>query len=289
MKYTQKESHGSTKQIGILPVFLAAMVLLVLGVGCDSNSNSSSRGKAQAAVAFDDAEIRIEINATDGDAGFQIFLDGEGWETISVTDPNGQEIFASEAIDGGGVLGIGGGTELFLETAEPEIVEFDDLQELLELLPEGEYEFSGMTAEGEELTGTAELTYIVPCEPEVVSPGEFEVVTPTNGVVIEWEAVEQEIDIAETVSDEVACMDSVDLEIDGYQVIVEEEESGIEFSITLPADDTSVTAPKEFFEANTLYKFEILAIEESGNQTITESFFCTGPALSEEECEALAP
>jgi hypothetical protein len=30
-----------------------------------------------------------------------------------------------------------------------------------------------------------------------------------------------------------------------------------------------------------------LAKEESGNQTITEGFFCTGPGLSVEECVEL--
>jgi hypothetical protein len=95
------------------------------------------------------------------------------------------------------------------------------------------------------------------------------------------------IDPVLTVADNVVCVASADLVIDGYQIIVEEE-SGIEFDIILSGAATEVTVPEEMFEENTLYKFEVLAIEESGNQTITESIFCTGPTLTAADCEALA-
>ena len=45
-----------------------------------------------AAVRLDETAIFIEINDTDGDAGIQIFLDGEGWDVMQVFDPNGTEI-----------------------------------------------------------------------------------------------------------------------------------------------------------------------------------------------------
>ena len=41
-------------------------------------------------VEFDEAKIIIEVNATDGDAGIQIFMDGEGWSQMTVTDPSGR-------------------------------------------------------------------------------------------------------------------------------------------------------------------------------------------------------
>ena len=285
MKHTHKKTNGMTKHMGMLPVLLVAMVFLFLGAACGSGS-SSNNAQAQAVVELDDAVIRVETNATDEDSGFQIFLDGEGWENVVITDPNGTQIFESTA--SGGIFQIGGGTELFLETAEPEFGEFANLQELLDLLPEGEYTFSGTTAEGVDITGTAELTYVLPCEPEVVSPAEFEVVDTAAPIVISWDPVDQVIDPFNTVADNLVCVASADLVIEGYQVIVEEEESGIEFDIILSNTSTEVTVPEEMFEEDTLYKFEVLAIEESGNQTITESFFCTGPTLTEAACEALA-
>ena len=43
-------------------------------------------------IELGDASIIIEVNATDGDAGFQIFLDGDGWRNARVYDSNGVRI-----------------------------------------------------------------------------------------------------------------------------------------------------------------------------------------------------
>ncbi|MGH3476901.1 MAG: fibronectin type III domain-containing protein [Nocardioidaceae bacterium] len=65
------------------------------------------------------------------------------------------------------------------------------------------------------------------------------------------------------------------VEIVSYQVIVERENPLRVFSVDLPATTTSVTIPAEFLEPGTQYKVEVLAIEASGNQTITEVEFTT--------------
>ena len=49
----------------------------------------------------------------------------------------------------------------------------------------------------------------------------------------------------------------------------------LKVTVTAPADTTMVTLPEEFLVEGTEFKFEILAIEESGNQTITEGCFET--------------
>ena len=69
----------------------------------------------------------------------------------------------------------------------------------------------------------------------------------------------------------------------GYQVIVEEDieptfPEGFAqpvFSIYLPASATSVEVPREFMRAGTDYAYEVLAIEESGNQTLSSAAFTT--------------
>jgi hypothetical protein len=38
---------------------------------------------------------------------------------------------------------------------------------------------------------------------------------------------------------------------------------------------TSVTVPKEFMEGGAIYKYQVLAIEESGNQTISSAMIAT--------------
>ena len=65
--------------------------------------------------------------------------------------------------------------------------------------------------------------------------------------------------------------------ITGYHVIVYETggEGLPEFDIDLPASETNVRVPVQFLKPSTTYQFEVLSTEESGNQTITEGFFCT--------------
>jgi hypothetical protein len=58
-----------------------------------------------------------------------------------------------------------------------------------------------------------------------------------------------------------------------YQVVIEKGQRV--FSVDVPATATSVTVPEEFLKPATRYKFEVLAKEVSGNQTITEGSFQT--------------
>jgi len=76
-----------------------------------------------------------------------------------------------------------------------------------------------------------------------------------------------------------ATLKPVPVTVVGYQVIVERVKPGplLAFSVSLPATATQVTLPAEFIQANADYKVEVLAIEQSGNQTITESSFKTAP------------
>jgi len=95
-------------------------------------------------------------------------------------------------------------------------------------------------------------------------------VNPDNTVIIR-EALTREFDT------DGECKDPTKLEIVGYQVIVlrEEPKPKLEFSVTLPPTAMMITVPSEFLLPATEYKFEVLAIEASGNQTLTESTFTT--------------
>ena len=286
MKHTRKKRNGTKRPMLLLPVFLVAVVALILGAAATELSAFGFIEK----VDLDDATIIVEVNATDGDAGFQIFLDGEGWSRVSVYDPNWRRIFKVGAE--GGVKGIGGGTELFTETEEPEFNTPEELQALLDFLPEGKYRFYGLTVEGALLRGKARLTHNIPCAPELeepseVDPDEEEPDVVPEPVVISWEPVEGQLGPDPEDEEEVGCTDE-GIEIVGYQIIVDDEEAGNSFDVTVPEDVTEVTVPNEFTKPDTLYKFEVLAIEESGNQTIAESFFCTGPTITPEDCQDMA-
>ena len=245
-------------------LFFILSALIVLSFASDARAQGD-------AMPFSAAEIRIEVNGTDGDAGLQIFLDGEPWRRAKVKGPDGRQVFAVYNL---GKLRMLGSTELFMESNEPNFEEELSLPEILEFLPEGEYKFEGKAIDGFKLEGTATLTHDLPCGPVIVMPEEEDTLDPTMPVVIGWEPVTNGLD---TTSAEGECDVTKEVEIIGYQVIVDNEDSDPleRLDIKLPADATQVTVPAEFIFPGTEYKFEILAIEVSGNQTITESVFFT--------------
>jgi len=242
-----EESTGVKRHLHVWVLLLAVAALLVF----------TPRAWA---IQYDQTKIIIEVNATDGDAGIQIFLDGEGWSELEVTDPDGEEILEIEAEGSVGMQGI---TELFFESAEPSFDE-QSMDELFALFPEGKYRFRGETVDKKQLRGKATLTHAIPDGPGIVSPEEGEIVSPDD-VVIFWDPV-------------VGPFPGTYLPVDivGYQVIVEREDpTSLVLSVDLPASATQVTVPWEFLEPETTYKFEVLAIEAGGNQTISESEFET--------------
>jgi hypothetical protein len=202
------------------------------------------------AKPFTEVKIIFEVNATDGDAGIQISLDAEPWKLIQVTGPTGQ-IFE---VQGKGTLQQFGLTELFSESNEPPFETFP-LQDVLNLFPAGKYEFKGTTTAGAILKSTATLSHTIPCGPQIISPA----VMPVSNATIQWNAVTNELD--HSTGD---CGVSTGVNIVGYQVIVGD------FQVTVPESVTSVTVTPQFLTPNTLYLFEVLAIDASGNQTITE-------------------
>lgn len=202
-------------------------------------------------IQFSQSDIKIEINDTDGDSGLQIFLDADGWEYVNVFGPSGDRVFH---VEGGAGVKQTGLTELYFESAEPG---FDalPLDEFLERFPEGVYRFEGRTIDGDKLVGEGTLTHALPGAPVLLAPAEGEVVDPAN-TVVEWEPV----------------ADPEGSSIVNYQVIVEQEVPTLRvLDIMLPPTATSLTVPPEFLAPDTHYKYEVLAIEESGNQTLSES------------------
>lgn len=109
-------------------------------------------------VEIEDARLKFDINATDEDGGVQVFLDAEPWRWMSIFDPRGRLVFSSLTA---GSIGKNGGTELFLESGEPEFSELP-LNELLERYPAGEYRFLGHGIDAEKLVGSATLTHDLP-------------------------------------------------------------------------------------------------------------------------------
>ena len=255
-----KKSSGMTRHMRMLAVLLVPVVALIL-------TAPAPEGWARE-IPFSRAKMIIEFNSSAnegvGDVGVQVLLDGEPWKLVSMKRPDGLIILN---ILSSGSLRKQGLTELFFESSEPSLDEVP-LKEFLARFPEGKYEFEGRTIDGQEIEGEAKLTHVIPAGPVIVSPEAGDVVDPQN-LVISWEAVTKKIEGS----------GAGDLKIVAYQVIVERTDNDQlgaaprTFDITLPAtsDPTqSVTVPPEFLEPGTEYKFEVLAIEKGGNQTITE-------------------
>jgi hypothetical protein len=251
----------------ILTLSAASRVAAIVGLVLGAVPSVKAEGKSKPPIPLKEAKLNIEHNATDEDTGFQGFIDSDGWKRLDVTGPDGAVL----TFRGRGTLAKLGLTELFFETVEPANAEVP-IQEVLEHLPEGNYTIAGPSMESGESSGktegTAWLTHKIPAGPELLSPAAGATV-PTMGQVASWGPVNR------TITGE-------DVNIIAYQLIIEKDEpphphmiGKIGLSIYVPASVTSIAIPDGFLEAGTPYKWEVLAIEESGNQTLSSSEFET--------------
>lgn len=242
----------------ILP---GAAVTVAVALAAGPASIRAANSEKTPAVEFEEVRLIIEFNATDEDVGVQFFLDVDTWQSVRIFNPAGKEIF--DARSKSSLLTQGGGTEMFVESNEPTLDELP-LEEFFEIFPEGTYRFSGRTPEGARLSGETEFSHDIPAGPEILLPVVSEDACAENvpiPVVIDWNEVTTNID-----------GDPIDIE--AYEVIVEQDD--LNFDVILSADTgTVLTIPAELLEPGTEYEFEVLAIAENGNQTITETCFVT--------------
>jgi hypothetical protein len=246
---------------GLVAIYASAQAT---SAGDGSNKNAGS----DTAIPLKEAKLIIEHNVKDKDTGFQGFLDSEGWNNITVTGPDGKVL----NLMGQGKLGQLGLTELFFETVEPENADVP-IDEVLKTLPEGNYTFEGSAIEaGEkqgETIGTALLTHDIPDGPELLSPAENATVPKAEDLHVSWGPVNKTIN-------------GSDVNIIAYQLIIEKDEDPdphmigtMGLSMYLPPDVNEMTISSEFLEPGTDYLWEVLAIEESGNQSLNSSQFST--------------
>lgn len=233
-------------------------------------------GEAQAAP-FKVTNIHFETNASACDMGIQIGFDTEGIVDGAIKYPNGVPVYSFQA--SAGMRALGGQAEGFMENIEPQISELlqalgcpssfeeglTDLRGLFAKWPSGRYIFTGQSKDGKMLLGYDVLTHHIPAGPKIIAPVNFSQV-PDAPLTIRWNAVTKPI---------IPQLGPVN--VTGYHVIVYETgaEALPQLDIDLPASETSVTIPAQYLTANKHYEIEVLATEGSGNQTLTEGFFCT--------------
>ena len=252
--------------VTVLLAALSSSAIAYAGLSAAADGPAREPGRS-AAVALKDAKLNIEHNATDRDTGFQGFIDGEGWRRLDVRGPDGHVL----RFEGRGALADLGMTELFFETVEPENADVP-IAEMLAKLPEGNYSIAGPTQENGKragrTSGRAWLTHDIPEGPQLVSPAEGATV-PVRGVVARW------LPVSKTITGE-------PVRIIAYQLIIEKDVEPhrhmigkLGLSMYLPRSVTSIAVPDGFLQRRTAYKWEVLAIERSGNQTLSSGSFRT--------------
>jgi hypothetical protein len=252
-KITQR-SLAAGESLRSCALFLVPVVALILATAAQDI-------RAESEIPFSRSKMIIEFNSTADDIGVQVSLDGEPWRSVKMENPNGLtilDITASRSLRKQGL------TELFFESSEPSLADVP-IEEFFARFPEGVYEFEGTTVEGQAIEGEAVFTHVIPAGPVIVSPLEGAVVNP-KALDIVWNRVTE-------------TRDGDPVKIVAYQVIVERTDNADLgaaprlFDVKLKATSAQlqrVTVPRQFLEKGIEYKFEILAIEEGGNQTITE-------------------
>ncbi len=219
------------------------------------------------------AKLIIENNAGDGDMGVHGYLDDHGWREICLFDPSGNLIVHIKPEAQFHDLGLSG---VFWESVEPESAEWG-YEDLIKAFPEGEYPVKAIALDGTGLVGAAHVTHVVPSMPEILQPatvpepdeGNLPVV-PVADLTVAWNPV-------------TTSLGGQPINIIGYQLTVEKHNYDAPHSFSRPALDvhvgphlTSVTMPAALLDPASVYEIEVLAIEESGNQTIGgASFFAT--------------
>lgn len=232
------------------------------GQGRDDDDGCSARGGP--AVRLPATKLFIEHNSTAGDTGVHGAFDGIDWQKLCVFDPNGRLVLEVEPKRQLGKLSLSG---IFFESREPPNDEVP-IEDILARFPEGLYSVRGRALDGRRLTGAATFTHDIPAAPVIVFPQEGGMVS-SLGFTVMWNHV-------------TTTLDGEALKRTGYEVIVTkdvpDDPNGFSrptFDVHVPPSETSLTVPSEFLEPGTRYELEVLVLEVSGNQTITNLFFQT--------------
>lgn len=235
-----------------------------------------------------ECRVLIEINATDGDIGFHVLFDADGWRRAKMFGPDGKLMFLEQARK---ALNDQKLTENFFESAEPvcetglaeepedEVV---TLPEFLSRFPAGFYEFHLKLDSGGVIAGTTLLSHFLPAAPADVN---------FDGTTISWSYGD---DLGECITQPDGFILAGEGDIVAYEVVLEPDDDTLApftYSIRVPATVNSVTVPTDYLAgipADTPLKVEVGAIERRpngsfGNQTFSEQDgFCNNS--DQEQC-----
>ncbi len=255
---------------GLLVIVLVTVVLSVAAVAAQEDQPDCTL-PAGDATTISAAKLYIEYMSTGVDLGVHGYFDDHGWSELCVYDPNGTLVLAVKPQSQLRDLTMAG---IFFESREPVIEEYP-FEALFAQFPEGEYKIVGTNFDGTGLIGSATFTHNIPVPPTITSPvlaeedKIAEVVHPVSDMTVAWEPVTETVD-------------GKPVTIVGYEIIITNMDGKHAasfaqpiYDVHLPADRNSLLVPALFFQPGTHYEIEVVAIEESGNQTINNGYFTT--------------
>lgn len=246
---------------------LALALMLSASAAARSGAHDDDDDDDGRTVPFEEAEVFVELNDTDGDLGIHASIDGGPWTRLEIEDPRGRELLH---ILSKGRLQRQGLTQLFFESAEPT---FDELspEQFFRRFPEGEYEIEGKGQHGVKLESSALFSHVLAAPPGNILVGGVPAAEDCDAdilpkvfppVVIDWDPVTQS-------HPEIGKAGPI--EVRRYQFFV--ERNGVSLAVDLPPDVTQFEVPTAITDLGKEFKFEIIVQTETGNNTAVESCF----------------
>ncbi len=256
-----------TRRLPVLRMTMAALTLAAAAPAAwaDASSDEITCDRPQGpTIKLGQAKLFFEHNSTDEDTGVHGVFDTSSFAELCVYNPKGRQILAVKPQGKLLKLTMGG---IFFESREPPNAEVS-IESLKRDFPEGKYTVRGVSHDGTGLTGAALFTHDIPAAPTIIFPQDDAVVDSTDLTVM-WEPVTQ-------------SLDGNSIKTTGYQVIITKDVpddphgfSRPTFDVHVLPSETSLSVPRQFIEPHTPYELEVLALERSGNQTITAIHFET--------------
>ncbi|MGH8490837.1 MAG: hypothetical protein ACREXS_18730 [Gammaproteobacteria bacterium] len=187
-----------------------------------------------------------QFSATDEDAEVTIGIESPDnpIDSLVIVAPGGRTVARVRSRDDLGLA------EVELESAEPSV------KEVQRAYPEGTYRFWARAVDGTHLFGRTELTH------DVVDAPNFFSFSPCN----------EEVDSGASIA---IAWNSVVGADGGYEIIIEQDDTGANLRITQGPGRTSFVIPDGFLATGLEYEVEMKSVTSEGNKTSASCEFST--------------
>ena len=233
-----KEKYMSIK------VQLLTLIILTFSVFVQAQEDVK---KSPAPFPFDEATVRFEQNATDGDVEvvFEIKAGDEGLTELKVVSPDGRTVIDFSAPD----ISTMGIRQFRFESPEP-----TDIKGLKSAYPEGEYKFTAVTIDGSKYESTTKLSHTLPGIITFLNPLPESENISIKDLMISWSPVEDVV---------------------SYIIEIDQDELNYNMTTKISGSKTEFMLPAGILVADKEYTMAIGTVMENGNSSYRETTFST--------------